>query len=147
MAIAPSLPASPPALPLSGGTNDGGSSPLAPLLSAPATTLTLTAKPAPAPAAPGAYALSVAAAPGGGVALYVELSLRDAAGLKLGFVTFTANLATLRPGEGLNASARILWEPSSSRATTGAAAPAGRQACAEAWNAPLVCVPLPVAFA
>ena len=101
--------------------------PLHSLLAAPGSQLALTAKTQGSSVVMSVLA-SVAAAH------YVELTLCDAAGTKLPFVTVTQNLMTMLPGEHVDATATVLWD--------GGLAGTAWQACAEAWNAKRACVSL-----
>ena len=112
-------------------TNDTNAvAPLATLLNAPAVALTVNATRDPA----GHISLSVGAS--GGAAHFVKLSLRDADGQQLPFVSFSSNLQTLLDDETMAATA-IPRRLDAAPATC--AVGSGCVACAEAWNARLVC--------
>ena len=99
--------------------------PLHSMLTAPSAQLSLSAT-----RQGSSVALSVLAS--AAAAHYVELTLCDAAGTKLPFVTVTQNLVTMLPGEHIDTMATVLWD--------GGLAGTAWQACAEAWNAKRACL-------
>ena len=83
-----------------------------------------------------ALSASLAIGASGGAAHFVKLSLRDADGQQLPFVSFSSNLQTLLDDETMAATA-IPRRLDAAPATC--AVGSGCVACAEAWNARLVC--------
>ena len=104
--------------------------PLAPLLHAPPTTLALTAQRKPT----GAIAMRVSTdGAKDTAAILVELSLRDADGRRLPYVSISRNFVTMLSGESLEAVAEVLWDGklAHNAALGGAVSLAGVSACAE----------------
>ena len=115
--------------------------PLAPLLHAPPTTLALTAQRKPT----GAIAMRVSTdGAKDTAAILVELSLRDADGRRLPYVSISRNFVTMLCGESVEAVAEVLWDGKlvHNAALGGAVSLAGVSACAEAWNAKRMCMTL-----
>ena len=118
-----------------GTTEANAVAPLAALLSAPPAALLLHA----APTVNGSTSV-ITVKVSDSAAHYVKLSLQSAAGEPLAFVSFTTNMETLLPNESLTVTATILRQEELAPCFL-ALVPRCR-ACAEAWNAPRVCVPL-----
>ena len=110
-----------------GGAAPGVAGPLRALLDVANTTLALTLGGNASAPVLRATAANNASSP---CALYVKATLRNASGHQLGYVSFSRGFTTLRPGEA--AEMRVASEGFG----------AATHGCAEAWNAPRVCVPL-----